>query len=172
MKVILKEDVEKLGKTGDIVKVAPGYGRNYLIPRKFAVLATPGNIKTVEIQRLALAKRDQRDKDAASLLAQELVKLTVAIKRKTGEEGALYGSVTALDIAEFLAARQIEIDKRKIQLEDPIKSIGEFQVPIRLHREVTVPIKVVVESEDGSVAAPEPAAVAEKAPAPAEEPTA
>ena len=147
MKVILKQDVEKLGKTGDIVKVAPGYGRNYLIPRKFATVATPGNIKTVEIERLALAKRDQREKDSASLLAQELVKITISVKRKTGEEGVLYGSVTALDIADFLAARKIEIDKRKIQLDEPIKAIGEFQVPIRLHREVTVPIKVVVESE-------------------------
>ena len=147
MKVILKQDVEKLGKTGDIVKVAPGYGRNFLVPRKIAVLATPGNIKTVEIEKLAMAKRDQRDKDAASLLAQEMVKITVVVKRRTGEEGALYGSVTAQDIAEFLAARQIEIDKRKIQLEDPIKAIGEYQTPIRLHREVTVSIKVVVEPE-------------------------
>ena len=147
MKIILKQDVEKLGKTGDIVKVAPGYGRNYLIPKKIAVLATPGNLKTVEIERLAIAKRDQRDKDAATLLAHELVKLTVTVKRRTGEEGALYGSVTAQDIAEFLAARQIEIDKRKIQLEDPIKAIGEYQVPIRLHREVTTSIKVVVEPE-------------------------
>ncbi|MDR1728294.1 MAG: 50S ribosomal protein L9 [Acidobacteriota bacterium] len=171
MKVILKQDVEKLGKTGDIVNVAPGYGRNYLIPRKFAVLATPGNIKVAEIERLAFAKRDQRDKDAASLVAQELVKITVTVTRKTGEEGMLYGSVTALDIAEFLAARQIEIDKRKIQLDEPIKSIGEFQVPIRLHREVTVPIKVVVESEDGAaVAAPEAAASPEPPASPAEGP--
>ena len=147
MRVILKQDVEKLGKTGDIVKVAPGYGRNYLVPKKFAVEATPGNIKAVEIEKLALAKRDQRDKNAASLLAQELVKLTAVVKRRTGEEGALYGSVTAQDIGEFLAARQIEIDKRRIQLEDPIKAVGEYQVPIRLHREVTVSIKVVVEPE-------------------------
>ena len=148
MKVILKQDVEKLGKTGDIVNVAPGYGRNYLVPRKFAIEATPGNIKIIEIEKLANAKRDQRDKDAASLLAQELLKLTVIVKKRTGEEGALYGSVTAQDIAEFLAARQIEIDKRKIQMEDPIKAIGEYQVPIRLHREVTVSIKVVVDSEN------------------------
>jgi len=147
MKVILKQDVEKLGKPGDIVKVAPGYGRNYLIPKKIAVEATPGNIKAVEIEKLALARRDQRDKDAASLLAKELVKLTVVVKRRTGEEGTLYGSVTAQDIAEFLDARQIEIDKRKIQLEDPIKAIGEYEVPIRLHREVTVSIKVAVEPE-------------------------
>ena len=147
MKVILKQDVEKLGKTGDIVKVAPGYGRNYLVPRKFAVAATPGNIKIIEIEKLALAKRDQREKDSASLLAQELMKHTVVVKRRTGEEGSLYGSVTAQDIGEFLAGRQIEIDKRKIQLDDPIKAIGEYQVSIRLHREVTASIKVIVEPE-------------------------
>lgn len=151
MKVILKQDVEKLGRMGDIVKVAPGYGRNYLIPSKIALPATPGNIKITEIQRLAQARHDQRDKEAAGLLAREIVKLTLTIRRKAGEEGALYGSVTAIDIAEQLAAHKIEIDKRKIQLDDPIKSIGEFQVPIRLHREVNVPIKVVVEAE------PEPA---------------
>lgn len=147
MKVILKQDVEKLGKIGDVVKVAAGYGRNYLVPSKMAVEATPGNIKITEIQRLAQARRDSRDKAAASLLAREIVKLTVSIRRKAGEEGALYGSVTALDIGEQLAAHKIEVDKRKIQLDDPIKTIGEYQVPIRLHREVTVPIKVVVEAE-------------------------
>jgi large subunit ribosomal protein L9 len=151
MKVILKQDVDKLGKVGDVVKVAPGYGRNFLIPTQKAVEATPGNIKITEIQRLAQAKRDQRDKQAASLLAREIVKLTVNIRRKAGEEGALYGSVTALDIGEQLAAHKIDIDKRKIQLEEPIKTIGEYQVQIRLHREVTVPVKVVVEAE------PEPA---------------
>ena len=150
MKVILKQDVEKLGKSGDIVKVAPGYGRNYLVPRKFAVEATPGNLKNIEIEKLAMAKRDQREKDSASLLAKELEKLTVTVKRRTGEEGSLYGSVTAQDIAEFLAARQIEIDKRRIQLEDPIKAIGEYLVPIRLHREVNVSIKVIVDSENDS----------------------
>ena len=147
MKVILKQDVEKLGKSGDVVKGAPGYGRNYLIPKKIAVLATPGNIRVQEIERLAQARRDQRDKDAASLLAREIVKMTVTIRRKSGEGGALYGSVTAIDIADFLITHKIDIDKRKIHLEDPIKTIGEYQVPIRLHREVTVPIKVVVEAE-------------------------
>ena len=147
MKVILKQDVEKLGRAGDVVKIAPGYGRNYLIPRKIAMEATPGNMKVIEMENLAMAKRSQRDKAAAELLATELIKLTAVVKRRTGEEGALYGSVTAQDIAEFLATRQIEIDKRKIQLEDPIKAIGEYQVPIRLHREVTVSIKLVVDSE-------------------------
>ena len=147
MKVILKQDVEKLGKAGDVVKVAPGYGRNFLVPRKIAVEATPGNIKIMEIEKLAAARRDQRDKQAASLLANEIVKLVVTIRRKAGEGGTLYGSVTALDIADYLVTHKIDIDKRKIQLEDPIKTIGEYQVPIRLHREVTVPIRVIVEGE-------------------------
>jgi large subunit ribosomal protein L9 len=152
MKVILKQDVEKLGKIGDIVKVAPGYGRNYLVPRKFAVEATPGNIKVVEIEKVSKAKRDHRDKAAAALLAQEIVKLTVTIRRKTGEEGSLYGSVTAMDIADFLITHKIDIDKRKIQLEDPIKAVGEYQVSIRLHRDVTVPVKVIVEPESETTA--------------------
>jgi large subunit ribosomal protein L9 len=147
MKVILKQDVEKLGKAGDIVKVAPGYGRNYLIPRQFAAAATPGNIKVIEIEKLAHARRDHREKQSAALLAQEIVKLTLTIRQKTGEGGSLYGSVTALDIAEALNNHKIEIDKRKIHLDEPIKAIGEYQVPIRLHREVTVPVKVVVEPE-------------------------
>ncbi len=147
MKVILKQDVDKLGKIGDVVKVAPGYGRNYLIPRKIAVEATPGNVKIMEIDRLAAARRDQRDKQAATLLAQEIVKLVVTIQRKAGEGGTLYGSVTSLDIADFLITHKIDIDKRKIQLDDPIKAVGEYQVPIRLHREVTVPIRVIVEAE-------------------------
>lgn len=147
MKVILKQDVDKLGKAGDVVKVAPGYGRNYLIPQQIAVEATPGNVKIMEIDKLAAARRDQRDKHAASLLAHEIVKLVVTIQRKAGEGGTLYGSVTALDIADFLITHKIDIDKRKIQLEDPIKTVGEYQVPIRLHREVTVPIRVVVEAE-------------------------
>jgi large subunit ribosomal protein L9 len=147
MKVILKQDVEKLGKMGDTVSVAPGYGRNYLIPRHIAVEATAGNLKIMEQDRVAAARRDQREKSAATLAAKELVKLVVTIRRKSGEGGTLYGSVTALDIADFLITHKIDIDKRKIQLEDPIKAIGEYEVPIRLHREVTVPIRVIVEAE-------------------------
>ena len=108
MKVILKQDVEKLGKAGDVVKVAPGYGRNYLIPKKLALEATPGNIKIVEMERVAQARRDHREKEAATILAREIVKLTATIRRKTGEGGALYGSVTALDIADFLASHKID----------------------------------------------------------------
>ena len=102
MNVILKQDVEKLGKVGDVVKVAPGYGRNYLIPKKLALEATPGNIKVAETEKVAQARRDHREKEAATILAREIVKLTVTIRCKTGEGGALYGSVTALDIADFL----------------------------------------------------------------------
>jgi large subunit ribosomal protein L9 len=147
MNVILKQDVEKLGKVGEIVKVANGYGRNYLIPKHIAITATPGNLKIMEMERLAAARRDQRDKVGASLVARELAKLVVTIRCKAGEGGTLYGSVTAIDIADFLITHKIDIDKRKIQLDEPIKSIGEFQVPIRLHREITVPVKVVVEAE-------------------------
>ena len=147
MKVILKQDVEKLGKVGDIVKVAPGYGRNYLIPKQVALEATPGNIKITEMEKLAHARRDHREKESVTILARDIVKQTVVIQRKAGEGGVLYGSVTPLDIADFLITHKIDIDKRKIQLEDPIKTLGEYQVPIRLHREVTVPIKVIVEAE-------------------------
>jgi len=147
MEVLLKQDVEKLGKMGDTVRVAAGYGRNYLIPRHIAVEATPGNLKIMEQERVASARRDQREKSAATIVAKELVNLVVTIRRKSGEGGTLYGSVTALDIADFLITHKIDIDKRKIQLEDPIQAIGEYEVPIRLHREVTVPIKVIVEAE-------------------------
>ena len=154
MKVILKQDVENLGKAGNIVKVAPGYGRNFLIPRGFAKEATPGNIKIVEQERNAQARRDSREKEAASILAKEIVKLAPVFKRKTGEEGSLYGSVTAMDIADYLVSHKIDIDKRKIHLEEPIKTIGDYEVSIRLHREVTVPIRVAVESEEAASAEP------------------
>jgi large subunit ribosomal protein L9 len=151
MNVILKKDVEKLGKAGDVVKVAPGYGRNYLIPGHFAIEATPGNKKIAEMEKLVQARRDHREKESATLLARDIVKLTVTIRQKAGEGGSLYGSVTALDIADFLVTHKIDIDKRKIQLEEPIKTVGEYQVPIRLHREVTVPVRVIVEPEPEAV---------------------
>ncbi len=147
MKVILKQDIEKLGKVGDVVKVAPGFGRNYLIPRKLAAEATAGNMKIAEIEKLSRARHDQREKESAQILAREIVKVVVTVQKKVGEAGSLYGSVTSLDIADFLITHKIDIDKRKIQLDEPIKTIGEYQVPVRLHREVTVPIKVVVEAE-------------------------
>jgi large subunit ribosomal protein L9 len=147
MKLILKQDVDNLGKSGDVVKVAPGYGRNFLLPRNMAVPATPGNLKIAEIDRAAAARRDHRDKKAAEIVARDLAKLVVTLDRRVGEGGTLYGSVTAIDIADYLITHKIDIDKRKIQLEEPIKSTGEYQVPIRLHREVTVPIRVIVQAE-------------------------
>ena len=148
MKVILKQDVEKLGKAGDVVKVAPGYGRNYLVPGKFAMEATPGNVKIAEMEKVAQARRDHREKEAAALLAKEIVKFAVTIRRKSGEGGSLYGSVTALDIADFLVTHKIDIDKRKIQLEEPIKTLGEHKVTVRTHKEVSVEITVNVTREE------------------------
>lgn len=162
MKLILRQDVDKLGKVGDVVNVAPGYARNYLIPRRIGIEATPGNLKIVEMEKMAAARRDQREKEAASMVARELVKLVVTIRKKAGEGGTLYGSVTALDIAEYLSNHKIEIDKRKIQLDEPIKSVGEYQVPIRLHREVTVPMRVIVEPEEGGEPEPEAPPAAEE----------
>ena len=138
MKLILKKDVDNLGKSGDVVKVASGYARNYLLPKQIAVEATPGNMKIVEMEKLAAAKRDQREKAAAGLVAKELVKLVVTIQKKAGEGGTLYGSVTALDIADFLITHKIDIDKRKIQLDEPIKSVGVLSsTRITLHSRPT-----------------------------------
>jgi large subunit ribosomal protein L9 len=148
MEIILKENVEQLGRAGEIVKVKPGYARNFLIPKKMAVPANPGNIKVIEQMRQAGAKRDFREKSSAELVARALTQITVEITRKSGESGSLFGSVTGIDIAESLAHHNIEIDKRKILLDEPIKSIGEHFVPVRLHREVTVQIKVVVQAEN------------------------
>ena len=147
MEIILKENVDTLGRAGEIVKVKPGYARNFLIPRKLAVPANAGNLKRIEQMRQATAKRDFREKSNAELVARALTQITVEISRKSGESGNLFGSVTGIDIAESLAHHKIEIDKRKILLEEPIKSVGEYFVPVRLHREVTVQIKVVVQAE-------------------------
>ena len=147
MEIILKENVDKLGRAGEVIKVKPGYARNYLIPRTLAVLANAGNVRVVEQMRQASAKRDLREKSNAELIARELTKITLEMKRKAGEGGHLFGSVTSIDVAEGLAHHKIDIDKRKILLEEPIKAIGEFYVPVRLHREVIVQIKVMVEAE-------------------------
>jgi large subunit ribosomal protein L9 len=148
MKVILREEVKNLGKVGEVVKVAPGYARNYLIPKKLAVMATEGALKTFEIQRKAQVKRDVTDRNQAAQLAAEIGKLTIRISRRAGESGALYGSVTSMDIAEALLAKKVAIDRRKIHLEEPIKSLGESKVPIKLHREVTAELRVVVEKAE------------------------
>ena len=147
MELLLKEDVESLGMRGELVKVRAGYGRNYLLPRGLAVQATPSNIKQIELQRRALLKREATERASATAQADLLKEVSLEFARKVGEHGLLYGSVTSMDLAEALAAKGYEIDRRRIQLKDPIKETGEYEVPIKLHREVTTNIKVLVKSE-------------------------
>ena len=147
MEVILKEDVAKLGARGDVVKVADGFGRNYLLPRKLAMEATKNNRAVVDQMRAASVRRSASDKADAELLHGQLEAVTLNFTRKTAEKGQLFGSVTSSDIADALAERGFTIDRRKIQLDEPIKALGEVSVPIKLHREVTSSIKVVVEAE-------------------------
>lgn len=148
MELMLREDVENLGVRGELVKVRPGYGRNFLLPRGLAIQATPGNVKQIEMQRRALLKKEAVERDSATQQADLLKEVTLEFARKVGEHGILYGSVTSMDIAEAFAAKGFEIDRRKIQLKDPIKEPGEYEVPVKLHREVTTNIKVVVKNED------------------------
>lgn len=148
MELLLREDVEHLGMRGEFVKVRPGYGRNYLLPRKLAVQATAANIKAITKQRESLLKKVAADKTSAEGQAALLQSLTLEFARKVGEHGVLYGSVTSMDLAEAIAASGYEIDRRKIQLPDPIKGIGEFEVPVKLHREVTANLKVIVKKEE------------------------
>ena len=147
MEVILREYVENLGRPGDVVKVADGYARNYLLPRKLALPATPGNLKQVGRERTKAEAREADEKAQAEALAGRLAGLECVIARKSGENDLLYGSVTAADIAESLAAQQVEVDKRKFLLDEPLKRLGEFTVPLRLHREVTVGITVRIVAE-------------------------
>jgi large subunit ribosomal protein L9 len=148
MELLLKEDVENLGARGDLVKVKPGYGRNYLLPRGLAIQATPGNKKQIELQRKTILKKEAVERDTATQQADLLKDVTLEFARKVGEHGMLYGSVTSMDIAEALAAKGYEIDRRRVLLKEPIKEPGEFEAPIKLHREVTTSVKVVVKSEE------------------------
>ena len=148
MEVILRADVPKLGHRGDVVKVADGYARNYLFPRKLAVAATSGNKKVVEQEKAAAVRREATERGEAEQLAGQLAQVTVTIARKTGESDHLFGSVTSLDIAEALEAKGYHVDRRKIQLEEPLKNLGEYEVPLRLHREVSTNLKVQVVRED------------------------
>ena len=153
MEVILREDIERLGNRGQVVKVADGFGRNYLLPKKLAVAATPQNRKWVDQQRVRFLKLEAKEQADAADLAQLLQGVSLAFTRKSGEQGALFGSVTAIDVAEGLAAQGYHIDRRKVQLASPLKVIGEYDVPVRLHREVTATIKVKVEAEGAAEAA-------------------
>jgi large subunit ribosomal protein L9 len=155
MEVILLENVETLGSRGQIVKVANGYGRNFLLPRKMAVAATPQNRKWVEQQRARFLKLEAKERGESEDLAKLMEGVTVVATRRSGEKGQLFGSVTAMDIEEGLAAQGYKISRRKIHLGSPLKSVGEFDVPVRLHRDVTVMVKVRVETEGEPEAAPE-----------------
>ena len=147
MEIILIENVDKLGSRGQLVKVADGYGRNYLLPKKLAVAATPQNRAWVHQQRVRFLKLEAKEKGEAAELAQILDGVSLTFSRKSGEHVTLFGSVTAIDVAEGLNSQGYHIDRRKIQLSNPLKVVGEYDVPIRLHREVTATIKVKVEAE-------------------------
>jgi large subunit ribosomal protein L9 len=159
MEVILKEDVANLGHRGDLVKVAEGYGRNFLLPRKLAMQATQANKDVVEQMKSAAARRSATEKAQAEQLVIKLEPVVLSFTRKSGEAGHLFGSVTSADIASSLEAKGFDVDRRKIQLDEPLRSLGEFSVAIKLHREVTAHVKVQVLDEVGEEApATEPAA--------------
>src|SRR5829696_8438349 len=158
MEVILREHVDNLGKRGEIVKVADGYARNYLLPRNLALPATAGNKMHVERERRIVDSREAEEKGQAEALAARLLALNISIARRVGDTEQLYGSVTSGDIADFLKAKGFEIDRRKLILPEPIKAIGEVTVPLKLHREVTVPLAVKVVKEGAPAAATPPAA--------------
>ncbi|HWZ97592.1 MAG TPA: 50S ribosomal protein L9 [Candidatus Dormibacteraeota bacterium] len=147
MQIILQEDIDKLGHRGDVVTVKPGYARNYLLPRSLAIEATAGNMKALERIRTSLAKKTATELEAAKKQADLLSGVSVSFKRKTGENDQMFGSVTSGDISEALAAQGFKIDKRQVQLAEPIKTIGEHDVTIKVFRDVTAHIKVTVEKE-------------------------
>jgi large subunit ribosomal protein L9 len=147
MEVILREHVDNLGRRGEIVKVADGYARNFLLPRKLALLATDGNKKQIERERVKFDIKELEEQKVAEAVVARLAGVEIEISRKVGETEALYGSVTSADIAEALAAKGFELDRRKLHLPEPIKKLGEYEVPLKLHREVTTKVKVRVVAE-------------------------
>jgi large subunit ribosomal protein L9 len=148
MQIILQEDVEKLGNRGELVEVAEGYARNFLLPRKLGLEATAGNLKRLERMRAHFAKKEATEKDAAQKQGEQLAAVSLEFTRKAGENDQLFGSVTSLDVAEALAGKGFEIDRKKIVLAEPIKVMGEYEVPVKLHREVIVNVKVAVKKEE------------------------
>jgi len=149
MEVILKEDVPKLGHRGEVVRVAEGYGRNYLLPKRLAIEATKGNRAVIEQMKVSSERRSAREKTDAEGLSKQLEGATLSFTRKAGEQDHLFGSVTSGDIADALASQGFTVDRRKIQLDEPIKNLGEFAVTIKLHRDITAQVKVVVAKEAG-----------------------
>jgi large subunit ribosomal protein L9 len=151
MEVILREDIDKLGTRGQVVKVAAGYARNFLLPKRLAVAATESNKKIVEQERQAYLRKEAKLQSEAQDLANLMTGVSVTITQKAGENDQLFGSVTSKDVADALVAKGYTIDRRKVQLDEPIKQLGEFKVPVRLHKEVTVELTVVVAKEEAKV---------------------
>ena len=147
MEIILRETIDTLGRAGQVVKVRDGYARNYLLPRKLAYVATPGNLKVIEFERQSLIRKDAKQKGEADQLKGLLDKVEIVIRRKVGEQNTLYGSVTNSDVADELAKKGFDIEKRKIHMDDHIKQLGEFEIPIRLFKDVTAVVKLKVEPE-------------------------
>ncbi|MFL6279496.1 MAG: 50S ribosomal protein L9 [Vicinamibacterales bacterium] len=147
MEVILREHIDNLGRRGDVVKVAEGYARNYLLPRKLALAVNEGNKRQIDRERKNAEARELEEKSQAEAFAARLAELDVAIARRVGENDTLYGSVTTADIASALAGKGFEIDRRKIVLAEPLKALGQVTVPIKIHRDVTAQVKVSVVPE-------------------------
>jgi large subunit ribosomal protein L9 len=147
MEVILKEDVAQLGSRGDVVKVAEGYGRNFLLPKKLAIEASKGNKAVIEQMKAAAVRRSANEKAQAEDLAKQFDGVSASFQRRAGEHDQLFGSVTAGDIADALGRKGFSLDRRKIQLHEPLKTLGEFTVPVKLHKDVTTHLKVVIEKE-------------------------
>lgn len=164
MEVILREHVDHLGRRGEIVKVADGYARNYLLPRKLALPATDGNRKHVERERRIMEAREADERGKAEAVAARLKTVAITMTRRVGDTEQLYGSVTPADIAEYLKAHGFEIDRRKLILPEPIKTLGQHEVPFRLHRDVTATLTINVVREGGEPAAAPPAAPADDTP--------
>ena len=148
MEVILREDIDNLGSRGQVVKVAPGYARNFLLPKRLAVAATESNKKIVEQERQAYLRKEAKQKGEMEDLAKMLNGVTVSISQKAGENDQLFGSVTSKDVADALAAKGYTVDRRKIQLDEPIKQLGEFKIPVKLHKEVTAEVTLQVTKEE------------------------
>ena len=163
MKLLLKEDVDGLGFCGDEVEVKDGYGRNFLIPKGKALLATPNNLKAFNHQKRVVQGKVTKVIAAAQAVADEIAKLTCLVKKKVGDTGKMFGSVTAQEVADLLKSQGVVVDRRKIQIAEPIKKAGEYKIPVKLHSEVTAEIKLVVEGEQEATEAAAPAEPAEPA---------
>ncbi len=147
MKIVLRQDVDNLGDRGQVVNVAPGYARNFLFPKGLALAATPGNMRQIELQKKVWAVREARETDDARKIAAHIAGLKVVVAKKVGENDALYGSVTSQEIAELLKAQGVEVDRRKIQIHEPIKTLGTYEVPVKIHRQVIAQVSVQVIAE-------------------------